>query len=204
MKVLEGLAGLKSASKGGERKESSFLKLEDGGSVRVRFLQELDKTGKYFDDTRGTAKAFFEHTNPANARQRFVCSRDDGNCLGCEMAVKNPQWRARPRIYLNALLRAADGEAEKVKIISQGLSEKAIGKALVEFADEFGTICDRDYKIRREGEGIATRHSLLPLGESPPKKSEKDIEVLDFMKYIHNLTYEEQVDLVNNKESDSW
>lgn len=44
----------------------------------------------------------------------------------------------------------------------------------------FGTICDRDYEITREGEGFATKYSIIPLPEVPELNSVEAVKQFYF------------------------
>lgn len=152
-KLREVAAGAQNTGGGG------FLRLKDGQSVTVRFLQELDEAGKFYDVDRGLAVSVFEHSNPDDFSQRFLCtSLDEGKCVGCERVVINNRWKKRSRLYINAYVV----EEESTQIIATGFSSKGIGGALIEYADDFGSISDRNYKLKRAGEGLKTSYTIYP------------------------------------------
>ena len=207
IKIKGILSGLKTLKQESERSNSggggsSFLKLKDKESVRVRFLQELDESAKNYDKNHGVAHAYLEHTNPDSGNPRFICTlEEEGQCLGCELATKDPKWKKRPRLYINAMVRRDDGD--EVLIVNQGLSSKSIGAALIEFAEENGTICDRDFKIKRNGELLQTTYLLMPTDSSPLTAEEKKADLIDVNRFVKQLTYEEQVEALNGAGSKS-
>lgn len=199
MVILRGaLTGLKSLKKlvedGANARVSDFLKLKDGQSVTLRFLQELDESGKMYDESRGLAITVFEHKNPNDFSVRFLCTREEeGYCVGCEMAVADSKWRRRPRLFINAYI----AEEKAVKVLATGFSARSLGGTLIEYAEEFGTICDRNYKLKRIGEGLSTHYTLTPREVSPfDFDKAKLVDLSTFAKY---LSYDECKELVANK-----
>ena len=196
--LIKDLQGFEKAASG-TGGSSSFLKLSPDESARVRFLQELDQNAKNFDEGHGIALGVFEHANPESGNPRFECTmEDEGHCYGCELGAKNPRWKKRARLYINAILRGTGGAEDKVVIVNQGLSSRSIGGALVEYAKELGTICDRDYRIKRIGEGLKTNYNLIPMDTSVLKKEEKTLPLVDAGQFIKSLSYDEQIDAVKN------
>lgn len=184
-----------------------FLKVKDGEVATIRFLQELDEDGNLYDETRGTAKGFMEHVHPVEYTKSFLCTVDDGRCLGCELVATNPRWRAKGRIFFNVLLRNNNGEDE-VKIYAVSMSKKGLAPQIVDYADENGTLCDRDYKLKRTGAGKNdTVYTLTPRAPSPLKATEEALELVDFNTVIKDLDYDQQVELVNggdDNEAGGW
>ena len=205
--IFDTIDDFKKAAEGGG--SSDFLKLKDKESVRVRFLQELDNSGSNFDESKGTALGVFEHANPESGTPKFACTADElGKCFGCELAVKTKGWKKRARLYINASLRGTGGEPSKVVIINQGLSNRSIGGPLIEYFGDLGTICDRDYKIKRNGEGLKTTYALMPLEPSKLSKEDKEAQTVDLSNFVKKLSYEEQVEAVesgvSSKDGDDW
>jgi hypothetical protein len=203
--VLSGITNIEEAAKRFGSGESRFLKIADGDSVTIRFLQELDTGDKNYDEKHGTAVGIFEHLNPEDFSQSFLCSREDeGRCLGCEKASVEKKWRPRGRLLINVLIRGNKGEESKVKILSTGIGNKGLTPTLVEFAKEYGTLCDRDYRLKRNGEGLKTSYTLLPREVSAVTKAELSLELIDFADVYKNLAYEEQVALVEDSPEAGW
>ena len=67
MSVITGLKNIKSKMESPKMDESSrarWLKVEDGQSVKIRFVNELDADSPNYDKGRGLAIVVAEHTNP--------------------------------------------------------------------------------------------------------------------------------------------
>jgi len=194
--ALTGLKNLKQVASGSQGTGGGFLKLKDGQSVTVRFLQELDEKGKLYDTERGLAISVFEHSNPDDFTQRFLCTlNEEGKCVGCESVVKHPKWKKRSRLYINAYV-VEDGQ---VQIIPTGFSSKGIGGTLIEYADDFGTICDRNYKLKRTGEGLKTQYHIYPREVSDFDFSQTEVRDLETVaKY---RSYDECLEMVNPQPS---
>lgn len=201
--ILKGSAAIKDAiDKGGSGGPSRFLKLADGESVTLRFLQELDEAGKNYSSDRGELIGFYEHMDPEDYTKAFKCTAEtEGRCAGCERVPANKKWRAKGRLLGNVMVRGKEGD--EVKIFATGLSSKGLAPTLVEYASDYGTLCDRDYKLTRRGEGINTTYTLLPRDVSAFVKGDKDAELIDLNGVVRNLTYDEQNELLSGS-SDDW
>ena len=152
-----GKSGKKSKSGGGgsvrERvKQSSgsiARRLDPGETAEVRFLYELD-------DSRGW-QAHACYFDQKTQRTVYI---DDGD---------NVPRKAEPRDSYFAL--AFDVKSGSVDVWE---FRKTLADELVRFEeDDFGTIRDRNYKIRRRGEGMNTKYSATPQSPSPLTKKMK-------------------------------
>lgn len=202
--ILETLEDIKDAVAG--KGESRFLKLEDGESVTLRFLQELDGTGKNYDEARGHAVGVREHMNPKNSRQSFLCSAEDGRCYGCEQVTKNPKWKARGRLLVNVLVRGKNKEeGDSVKIFGTSLSKKGLMPEIIDYYEEDGTLTGRDFKLKRTGVMFDTKYTLNPREVSPLKKTDAEQELHPLDEAFRKLSYDEQVDLIEGDEQkEDW
>lgn len=200
--ALTGLKSLKKVletanSKGSQG--SSFLKLKDGQAVTVRFLQEIDESGKHYDEGRGLAITVFEHVNPDDLSMRFLCTmEEEGRCVGCERVVVNPRWKRRSRLFVNAYVV----EDDAVQVVATGFSAKGIGGTLIEYAEDFGTICDRNYKLKRVGERLSTSYTLTPREVSPFDFDSK--QTIDLEQFARYRSYEECLALVEGTGDRDW
>ena len=159
-----------------------WLKLADGQSATIRFVEELDADSPYYSESRGEACVFAEHTNPKDYKRKAACTLDsEGRCYGCEMARKEPKsgWRARNRFYCNVLVD--DGlEDPYVAVWSQGISKQSAVPTLMEYFDDTKGISNVNWKIKRNGQGTETTYTLLPKGP--------DVEPFIWSQYeFHNL-----------------
>lgn len=201
MKFVQGTKALRDHM--GSRGESKFLKLDDGESVVIRFLQELDEAGATYNKERGLALGYYEHIDPDDFSTSFVCTAEsEGKCAGCERVSLNRRWRARGRLIANVLVRGQKGDMDKVKIFTTPISSKGLTPTLVEFSDDYGSICDRDYKLTRRGTSIETTYTLLPKEVSPLTKTDEAQELTPLTSVMRNLSYDEQKELLGDGVSD--
>jgi len=54
----------------------NWLKLDDGESVQIRFVSELDADSPNYDEKRGLAIVISEHTNPEDYKRKAACTAD--------------------------------------------------------------------------------------------------------------------------------
>jgi len=184
-----------SRSSRNDTNEGAFLKLKDGESVKLRFAQEFDSTGPYFDERWSNITVVEEHVNPDPSKfmLRAVCSlEDEGKCWGCEQTSLPEigyKWRPKMRMYANVVVETPEGP--KVKILASGFGDEAVASFLLEYAAEFGSTMDRSYKLSRSGVGLDTSYKLFPVG-NPGKPDLKKLEPIDATKFVKFLPYAEQ------------
>ena len=106
MSVTKGLANINALLDKPKYDDSKpkvrWLKLADGQSVKIRFLEELDEDSPNYTEDRGLALVVKEHTNPKDFRRRAVDTMDtEGRDWAEEMHRKDPKagWRGRLRFY---------------------------------------------------------------------------------------------------------
>lgn len=140
-----------------------WLKLEDGQSAKVRFVNELDEDSPNYDEKRDLAIVVSEHTNPKDYKRKAICTQEsEGRCFGCEMYRKDPKsgWRARFRFYTNLLVD--DGlEDPYVAVWSQGVGKQSAFNTLREYAIDTGSISNRPWRMKRQGSGTDTTYIIL-------------------------------------------
>ncbi len=106
------------------------------------------------------------------------------------------------------VIPAKDGQPEKkvvekaIVVVNQGY--KNFFSALKGFAGHYQTVLDRDYYIKREGNGTDTDYTIIPLDPIviDEKGTKLDLRVLEFM-----ARYENDIDLgqiVGDKASDEY
>jgi hypothetical protein len=141
-----------------------WLKLEDGQSVKVRFVNELDEDSSSYDADRGVAIIVKEHTNPKDYRRKAVDTMDtEGRDWAEEMHRKDPKagWGGRFRFYVNVLVD--DGiEEPYMAIWSQGVGKQSAFNTIKEYFFETGSISNLTWKLKRQGTGTDTTYVLLP------------------------------------------
>lgn len=195
------MKGLKAMEKGMERPSAlpegikvRWVKLEDGQSAKIRFINELDEDSPNYDETRDVAIVVSEHTSPTDYRRKAVCTiESEGRCVGCEMDRKEPKkgWRARFRFYTNLLVD--DGlEDPYVAVWSQGTGKQSAFNTLREYAIDTGSISNREWKITRKGTGTDTTYVLIPRDPDTEKFDWKGIEPYNLEKVVREVPYAEQ------------
>ena len=172
MGIVKGLKDLNKAldkpqPTGGEGSKARWVKLEDGESVKIRFLQELDPDSPTYNDKFGLGFIAVEHTNPKDYRRKLLCTmQDQGKCWGCEQHRKDYKvgWKGRSRLYINVLVD--DGKTDPyVAILSQGSSGKTVTPTLIEYAGEMGSITNLMWRIKRTGTKTDTSYTIIPLAK---------------------------------------
>ena len=147
--------------------KAKWLKLEDGESIKIRFLQELDPDSPHYSETAGLGFIAVEHTNPKDYRRKALCTiEDQGRCWGCEQHKKDYKagWKGRSRLYINVLVD--DGKEDPyVAVLSQGSSGKTITPTVIEYAGEMGSITNLMWRIKRSGTKTDTSYTIIPLAK---------------------------------------
>lgn len=188
-----------------DKPRAKWFKIEDGQSVKVRFLQELDPDSENYSPEHGLGFLAIEHSSPQDFRRKALCTMDDeGRCFACEQARAaynsgdkelGGKWKQKVRLYINALVD--DGiEDPYVVVFSQGNGPKSVTPTLMEYATE-GTITDRWFKIKRTGALLSdTSYLATSMKESKDTVSdilkEKGLELYDLMSVVREVPYDDQ------------
>lgn len=206
MALTEGLAGLRekvaaAAKAGQDLPKTEWFKLEDGETKVVRFAQEVDSDSPKYDPERGLGVIASEVSNPDNFKQKCLSTlEDEGRDFGSEMhqrlqgtAGYNGGWRPKSRFYINVIVTEADG-SKHVQILSQGLGPKQITPALLEMAEEYKSITDREFKITRTGKDFNnTSYTLTPRDRDDKPFDFSGFELYDLKKTaVRYVPYAEQ------------
>jgi hypothetical protein len=200
MSIVRGLKDLNKALdkptyNGGDENKARWLKVEDGESVKIRFLQELDADSPNYNDKLGCGFIALEHTNPKDYRRKALDTMEsEGRDWANEQHRKDPKvgWKARTRLYINVLVD--DGkEAPYVAILSQGTSGKTITPTLIEYAGEMGSITNTVWRIKRNGMKTDTSYTIIPLAKDETPFDFSAFELYDLEKTaVRNVPYAEQ------------
>jgi len=199
MGIMKGLKAMEQAidkpkSVEGTGPKVRWLKMDDGQSAKVRFVNELDADSPNYDDDRDLAIVVSEHTNPKDYKRKAVCTMDsEGRCYGCEMARKEPKggWRARLRFYTNLLVD--DGlEDRYVAVWSQGVGKQSAFNNVREYALETGSVSNLNWKLKRQGTGTDTTYVLLPSAPDTEPFDWSGVEPYNLEKVVRELPYAEQ------------
>ena len=171
-----------------------WLKLADGQSAKIRFIEELDNESAHYDDARGLSVVIAEHTNPKDYKRKAACTMEaEGRCYGCEMARLEPKsgWRSKLRFYCNVLVD--DGlEDPYVAVWSQGVSKQSAFNTIREYALETGSISNLQWKLKRNGQGTETNYTLIPTGPDSEPFAWPESEFFNLEKVVREVPYPEQ------------
>ena len=206
MGIVKGLKGLNAVMDrpqvNSEGSKARWVKLEDGESVKIRFLQELDPDSPNYNEKNGLGFIAVEHTNPKDYRRKGLCTMEDqGKCYGCEQHRKDYKagWKGRSRLYMNVLVD--DGKEDPyVAILSQGSSGKTVTPTLIEYAGEMGSITNLMWRIKRTGTKTDTSYTIIPLAkdETPFDSSALELYKLEEVA-VRDLPYTEQEAFFNGE-----
>ena len=171
-----------------------WVKLVDGQSAKIRFVEELDQDSASYSEDRGLSVVISEHTNPKDYKRKAVCTQDsEGRCFGCEMARKEPKsgWRSRLRFYCNVLVD--DGtETPYIAVWSQGISKQSAFNNIREYALDTGSISNLEWKLKRNGQGTETNYTLLPSKPDTEPFTWTGYEFHNLEKVVREVPYAEQ------------
>jgi hypothetical protein len=193
MGLVKGLGNIKKAAEG---RGGAFLRLKDGESARIRFLQELDEDSPGYNPEAGLGFLAVEYRDPDDFRKRALDTSDEG---GCWMAEQG--WKPRTSLYINVL----NEDTGEVNVLTQGMGPKSVVPWLIEYAGDQGTLTNRAFKIKRTGSGMTdTQYTLTPTG--PEDKEPFDVtayELIDLEKVLNNVPYEQQENYFRGSDASS-
>lgn len=206
MGIVKGLKGLTEVmdkpQSSGDGNKARWVKLEDGESVKVRFLQELDPDSPTYNDKLGLGFIAVEHTNPKDYRRKALCSiQDQGKCWGCEQHRKDYKagWKGRSRLYINVLVDNGKDEPF-VAILSQGSSGKTVTPTLIEYAGEMGSITNLMWRLKRSGTKTDTSYTIIPLAKDETQFDTTSLELYKLEETaVRDLPYTEQEAFFNGE-----
>jgi hypothetical protein len=171
-----------------------WLKLADGQSVKIRFIEELDEDSANYNDKRGLALVVKEHTNPKDYKRRALDTMEsEGRDWAEEMHRKDPKagWRARLRFYCNVLVD--DGiEEPYVAVWAMGVSKQSAFNTIREYALETGSISNLTWKLKRNGQGTETSYTLIPGSPDKEPFDWSKAEPIPLEKALNKVPYAEQ------------
>jgi hypothetical protein len=171
-----------------------WLKVEDGQSVKVRFVNELDEDSPNYNADRGLAVIVKEHQNPKYYRRKAVDTMDtEGRDWAEEMHRKDPKagWGGRFRFYVNVLVD--DGiEEPYMAIWSQGVGKQSAFNTVKEYFLETGSISNLTWKLKRQGTGTDTTYVLLPTVPDTEPFNWSGHEPIPLEMAVRNVPYAEQ------------
>lgn len=197
MTIIRGLKDINALvekPKGEGGSKVRWLKLADGQSVKIRFIEELDEESSNYDASRGLSLVVKEHTNPRDFRRRAVDTMEtEGRDWAEEQHRKDPKagWKGKLRFYCNVLVD--DGlEDPYAAIWSMGVGKMSVFNTVREYALETGSISNLVWKLKRSGQGTETNYTLIPSLPDTEPFSWSGVEPFQLELALHQIPYAEQ------------
>jgi hypothetical protein len=200
--MLKGLKELKEKQEQAQQYASEdrikVLRLDDGDHARVRFLTDTD-------DIIEAGIHELEEISPAGKKKypkRYCAREDTGDCQWCKEGsipkktmflwayvyeimhkTQNPALADDPNAARWSQVKSPGGgiyykeEVNGVQVFrSKRGKSNVIQDAFINYADEYGTWTDRDYKWSRSGKLMDTSYTLTPKEASKMTKEIKEIQ----------------------------
>lgn len=163
-----------------------FFTVKPGEEYRIRFRQELSEDLNGYDEEAGLAELVMVHTNPGDFTKHGRCTGDmeeyNYKCWACEQISTDSKWKPKGHLLVNIAVQNTDNDTWEPRVLDQKFTGAHVAENLLEYAGEYETILDRDYKIKRKGEKQATQYTLVPMGVKDPDASIKDLPFHDLSK----------------------
>lgn len=168
-------------SRSGSKKSQIFY-LKKDGKCRVRFLQDMnDGVMVQFHDKFGE----FNH----------VCLKYFGeDCPNC----KNKEARTTDQFVWSVW----NYETKRVELFVFKANKASPIPALVSMFENYGTICDRDYVIQRNGSGFETNYSVIPMDKKKFKGEEEAYTKKKMLKILMDAFPVDDEDIETDDEDD--
>ena len=199
MSVIRGLKNINAVvdkPRGGDenRPKVRWLKLNDGQSVKLRFIEELDEDSPNYSAERGLSLVVKEHVNPKDFKRRAVDTMDtEGRDWAEEQHRKDPKagWKGKLRFYCNVLVD--DGMEEPyVAIWSMGVGKMSVFDTIREYALETGSVSNLNWKLKRSGQGMETVYTLIPSAPDTEPFDWSGVEPFQLESALNKIPYAEQ------------
>lgn len=193
--IEEGKRRQAAATSGGSSKALNYINWKPGDKKIVRFLTDDVMTEEFLEfivDKGGNTRNFMIPPGDKNILDRYRAPEGDPRYpLGWRKnpktgAIEEPKAR---KIGIGLAVLREEKEVDGKYVVEDYLYEEQVdGVSLlhrhygiiqqsisnfwhtlaVSCFKRFGTICDRDYEITREGNGLDTKYSIIPLPEPDP------------------------------------
>lgn len=194
VKGLKNIEALLDKPKYDNSNKVNWLKLEDGQSVQLRFMSELDADSPHYDEARGLAIVVKEHTNPKDYKRKAVDTMEtEGKDFAEEMHRKDPKagWGGRLRFYTNVLVD--DGVNDPfVAVWSMGVTKSPTFNTIREYASESNSISNMTWKLKRNGKGTETSYTFIPLKQDETEFDWSKYEAFNLENALRKVPYAEQ------------
>lgn len=145
------------------------------GVHRVRFLQELDQGYSFEFHSDFNASIYEPCKDPENHEE----------CKCCQDGIK---------LVENFVWSVWDYDANAVRLLSHKANGVSPIPSLIEMYEEFGTIMDRDYKIKKVGSGQGSSYVITPLDKEKFKNKKAKPYDREEIKEIFDKAYTSKSD----------
>lgn len=135
---------IKTAVKNSGSSKKDILFFGADTSKRIRFLQELDEGHSYTFHSDFETKIY----EPCQDQE------DHEDCKLCQQGIGTKE------VFVWSVY---DYDTSSVKLLAIKATGISPVPALIEFFEEYGTIMDRDYKIKKVGKGMGGSYTVTPL-----------------------------------------
>lgn len=135
---------IKTAVKNSGSSKKDILYFGADSSKRIRFLQELDEGHSYTFHSDFETKIY----EPCQDQE------DHEDCKLCREGIGTKE------VFVWSVY---DYDTSSVKLLAIKATGISPVPALIEFFEEYGTIMDRDYKIKKVGKGMGGSYTVTPL-----------------------------------------
>lgn len=135
---------IKTAVKNSGSSKKDILYFGADTSKRIRFLQELDEGHSYTFHSDFETKIY----EPCQDQE------DHEDCKMCQQGIGTKE------VFVWSVY---DYDTSSVKLLAIKATGISPVPALIEFFEEYGTIMDRDYKIKKVGKGMGGSYTVTPL-----------------------------------------
>jgi hypothetical protein len=198
MSIIKGLKNIEAAIDRPKYDNSGpkikWLKLDDGQSVQIRFVNELDTDSPDYDEKRGLAIVVKEHTNPKDYRRKAVDTMEtEGKDWAEEMHRKDTKagWGARLRFYTSVLVD--DGISDPyIAVWSMGVTKSPTFNTIKEYSKESNSLSNMTWKLKRNGKGTETTYTLIPMKQDSEPFDWSEFEFLNLENALRKVPYSEQ------------
>lgn len=154
---------------------------------RVRFLQELDQGYEFLFHSNWDPKIYTLCQDP----------EDHENCELCDNGIPTVE---------NFVWSVWDYDSNSVRLLVFKASGISPVPSLIEMYEEFGTIMDRDYKIKKVGKGMGSSFVVTPLDKAKfnnkkaKAKTEAEIKEIFEKAFPYGESDEEDEDDIEEEE----
>lgn len=195
MGIFRGLASAEALSPTASGPKVRYLKIGDGKTVKLRLANEASADSPGYDESRGLVAVVAEHQNPKNFLRSAVCTmEDEGRCYGCEQHARDYKagWYRKVKMYTNVLVDEGKGE-KYIAVWSVGAGKKGqTYNTLRDFNEEYKTLTQNVWRVKRSGEGTETTYSVLPGPQDTEPFDWSEYELYDLDLVPRSIPYAEQ------------